>query len=263
MSRLIWNAVGTRFFEAGVDRGVLYLDGQPGVPWNGLTGVSENASGGDAKPYYLDGVKYLNLAASEEFEATLTAFTYPTEFGACDGTASPRPGFFLTQQRRRSFGLSYRTKVGNDLVGEDFAYKLHLVFNALAEPTDKTHTTTGKDNDASEFSWKITTKPIAVPGYARTAHFVLDSRHIHPVTMGKLEDLLYGSELTGAAMPTFDQIITQLDEPVAFVLIDNADGTYEIDAPNDILTVDPTVGIFTLDWTNADYNDDTTFHIGS
>lgn len=260
MSRLIWNAVGTRFFEVGVDRGVLYLDGS-GVPWNGLTGVTENASGGEAKPYYMDGVKYLNLSGAEEFEATLTAYTYPTEFGVCDGTARPRPGFIVHQQRRKSFGLSYRTKIGNDLAGEDFAYKIHLVYNALAEPSDRSHSTTGKNSDADEFSWKITTKPIAIPGYSRTAHFVFDSREIHPITLGKLEDMLYGSSTAGAFLPTFDQLLAQLDEPVAFQLVDNGDGTFTIDAPNENLTV--ASGIFDVNWPNADYNGDGTYTIGS
>lgn len=264
MSRLIWNAVGTRFYEAGVDRGVLFLDGQPGVAWNGLTGVSENTSGGTSKPYYQDGVKYLNLGTTEEFEATITAFTYPLAFGACDGTASPRPGFYLTQQRRQSFGLAYRTIVGNDVMGNDHAYKIHLVYNALAEPSDKGTSTVGHDSEIANFSWKITTKPIAIPGYSRTAHMILDSRLINPITMGRLEDMIYGSESSTAYLPTFDQLIAELDDPVGYSLTINGDGTYGVSAPNDILFVDPDSGVFTLDWATAGYNEDgTTLHIGS
>lgn len=263
MSRLVWNAVGSRFFENGVDRGVLYLDSQPGIPWGGLTGVSESASGGAAKAFYLDGVKYLNIPAAEEFEATITAFTYPVEFSVCDGSGRPRPGLFLGQQRRKPFGFSYRTRVGNDLAGPDFAYKLHLVYNALAEPSDRSFNTSGKDSDVSDFSWKVTTKPVAVPGYKPTAHMVLDSRYINPITLGKLEDMLYGSESTVSHLPTYQELIDQLDEPVAFALIDNGDGTFEVDGPSEILAVNTSTGIFDLVWPTANDNGDGTFTIGS
>lgn len=263
MSRLIWNAIGTKFYEAGVDRGVLFLDGQAGIPWNGLTGISENASGGEAKPYYIDGVKYLNLSSMEEFEATLTAYTYPVEFGVCDGTARVRPGFFLSQQRRQSFGLCYRTLIGNDISGTDFGYKIHLVYNALATPSDKSVSAIGKDIEASEFSWKITTKPIVVPGYSRTAHMVLDSRDINPTTLGRIEDLLYGNDTISSSMPTFAEIIAQLDEPLDFTLVDNGDGTFTVGGPVDIVTIDPSVGTFTVNWPTADYNGDGTYTIGS
>lgn len=263
MSKLTWNAVGSRFYEAGVDRGVLYIDDNA-VPWNGLTGVSEESSGGEAKPYYLDGIKYLNLPSREDFEGTITAFTYPTEFGPCDGTARVRPGLFLTQQRRKPFGFSYRTRVGNDLRGNELGYKIHLIYNALAQPSNRGYSTQGKETEALEFSWKITTKPLRIAGYQSTAHLILDSRYIHPVTMSKLEDMLYGTDDSAAGLPSFDELIAQLDEPVSFDLIDNGDGTFEIDAPNDILSTDPVAGTFTLDWPTADYNGDgITYTIGS
>jgi hypothetical protein len=263
VSKLVWNAVGTRFFEVGVDRGVLYVDSQPGVPWNGLTGITENASGGEAKPYYVDGVKYLNVASSEDFEATLTAFTYPKEFGVCDGTFSPRSGFILTNQRRRPFGLSYRTKIGNDVQGQDHAYKVHLVYNALATPSDKALTTMGSSSDPTEFSWKLTTKPLLIPGFAPTAHFVFDSRDIDALALGRIEELLYGTSTTSAHLPTYDELISAIDETAPFSLVDHGDGTFSVIAPSDILTVNETTGIFTLDWENADNDTADTFHIGS
>lgn len=264
MSRLVWNAVGSRTYETGLDRGVLYLDSQPGVAWNGLTGVSEAPSGGDIKNVYIDGIKILNYSGSEEFEATVSAFTYPVEFAVCDGTARPRPGLFVGQQRRKSFGLSYRTKVGNDLSGDEYAYKIHLVYNALVgEPTGRDHGTLGKDSDVSDFSWKITTKPMTVPGYKATSHLVLDSRYIHPITLGNLENVLYGNDTVTAHLPTWTELIALLDEPVEFTLTDNGDGSFEIDAPNDILTVDNVNGLFSLTWPNADYNGDGTYTIGS
>jgi hypothetical protein len=261
MSRLTWNAVGSRFFETGVDRGVLFVDTNPGIPWSGLTGVSESSSGGTAKPFYLDGVKYLNVPSAEEFEATITAFTYPVEFSVCDGSGRPRPGLFLGQQRRKTFGFSYRTRVGNDLEGADYGYKLHLVYNALAEPSERGFTSTGKDTDVSDFSWKLTTKAIIVPGYKPTAHMVLDSRYINPITLGKIEDMLYGGDSTISHLPTFDELIAQLDEPLDFVLTDNGDGTFTLGGPPEILVVDNTTGLFTLTWPTADYNGDGTYTI--
>lgn len=261
MSRLIWNAVGSKFYEAGVDRGVLYLDGQIGVPWNGLTGVTESSSGGDPTPLYQDGVKYLNLSSKEEFEATLTAFTYPTEFAECDGTARVRPGLFLGQQRRKKFGLTYRTKIGNDVSGSDYAYKIHLVYNAMAQPSDRDYGTLGDKNDPSEFNWKLTTTPVAIPGFLPTAHMVLDSRYIDPIILGRIEDILYGSDSVNSHLPDFAELITQLDEPLAFSLTDNGDGTYIIDGPADILTV--TSGLFTLTWPTAVDNSDGTYTISN
>lgn len=263
MSRLTWNAVGSRYFEAGIDRGVLFVDSNPGVAWSGLTGVTESVTGGDAKPFYLDGVKYLNMSAAEEFEGTITAFTYPVEFSACDGSGRPRPGLFLGQQRRKSFGFSYRTRVGNDLAGIDFGYKLHIIYNALTAPAERGFTTIDANSDVSDFSWKITTKAIAVPGYKPTSHMVLDSRFIHPTTMGKLEEMLYGSDTVVSHLPTFDELISQLDEPLDFVLTDNGDGTFDMGAPAPILAVDLSTGIYTLDWPNAFDNGDGTNTIGS
>lgn len=261
MTKLIWNAVGSRYYEAGLDRGVLYLEGQVGLPWSGLTGVTESSSGGDAKPLYIDGVKYLNLSEKEEFEATLTAFTYPVEFAACDGTARARPGLFLSQQRRQSFGLSYRTRIGNDLQGTDYGYKIHLIYNALVMPSEQTFGTLGNSTDVADFSWKITTKPIIFPGFKPTSHLILDSRFIDPVTMGLVEDKLYGASGSNAHLPDFTELLAQLDDPLTFTLTDNGDGSYEIDAPTSIMTSDS--NLFMLTWPTAHYNGDDTFTISN
>lgn len=263
MPRVSWNAVGSRIYETGVDRGVLYLDSQPGIPWNGLTAVVESSAGGDAKPFYLDGVKYLNVPAAEDFEATLTAFTYPVEFSACDGTGRARPGMFLGQQRRKSFGLCYRTLVGNDLEGADYGYKLHLIYNALAAPSDRNYATGGKDAEISDFSWKITTTPLLIAGYKPTAHIILDSRYIDSITLGRIEDMVYGSDSNAAYLPTFDQITAELDDPTTFLLTDFGDGHYEIDAPLTVMTYDPIAGLFELTWPTANDNGDGTFTISS
>lgn len=207
MSRLIWGTYGERFYEAGVDRGVLYVAGLSGVAWNGLLSVAESPSGGDATPYYIDGVKYLNISSSEEYEAVLTALSHPAQFEACNGSLMIHNGLFATQQPRKSFGLSYRTLVGNDSNGIDHGYKLHLVYGALAAPSQRTNRSLGGSAEPSAFSWSITTKPPAVAGLKRTAHYVIDSRSTDSVILAEIEDLLYGTETEDAELPTPDELI--------------------------------------------------------
>lgn len=230
MSRLTWGDPGTRFYEAGVDRGVLYLNGIPGVPWSGLTSVSENPTGGAAKPFYIDGVKYSNTSSPEEFEATLTAFTYPDEFSVCDGTAQVRSGMFLAQQRRKPFGLSYRTMIGSD-VSDEHAYKLHLVYNALAAPSVHNHKTIVELISPDDFSWKITTLPPATTGYQRSSHIMFDSRIIDPLLLSSIEDILYGNDSTASRLPSLAELTDLVDTGAAITVVDNGDGTFTITAP--------------------------------
>lgn len=192
MTRLEWGATGEKFYDAGVDHGVLYVDGV-GVPWNGLISVEEAPTGGEAKPFYQDGYKYSNRATPEEFEATLNAFTYPDEFARCDGSSQIGRGLFATNQRRKPFTLCYRTKVGNDVNGVDHGYKLHLVYNALAAPSQRTNNTLGDSVEATSFSWALTTKPPALFGRRATAHFIIDSRATSPSLLTQIEDILYGT----------------------------------------------------------------------
>lgn len=234
MARLDWNAAGTRFYEAGVDRGVLYINGQAGVAWNGLTSVSESSSGGEAQSYYIDGVKYANIPSSEEYEATITAFTYPDEFLQCEGFVQPRSGLFLTRQRRKSFGLSYRTKIGNDLEDE-YGYKIHVVYNALAAPTERANSTLGESTDPSDFSWKITTRAPAMSGYKRTAHVVIDSRHTDPVVLSLIEDILYGNDEESSRLPTFAELLEAFDTISSLTVVDNGDGTWTATAPYEVI----------------------------
>jgi hypothetical protein len=207
MARINWDARGERYFEIGVDRGVLYLPSVAGVPWTGLTAVNEEPTGAEERSYYLDGLKYLNLRSAEEFEATIEAFNSPAEFNVCDGTVSIHNGLFATQQPRKSFGLSYRTLLGNDLDGMDHAYKIHLVYNALAAPATRNNTTLSDSVDPAKFSWKITTLPPPVTGVKRTAHFVIDSRTADPAVLAEVEDFLYGTTEADAALPTPDELI--------------------------------------------------------
>lgn len=223
MTRLDWGAVGERFYETGVDRGVLYIDGN-GVAWNGLVSVNETPTGGEAKPYYLDGVKFQNRSSNEEFEATIEAYTYPEEFASCDGTAYLGGGLYATQQRRKSFGFSYRSRVGNDVDGVDHAYKIHLVYNALAAPSELPHSTITDTLEPFNFSWHVTTRATISP-YARpTSHFVIDSRTTPPDVLSGIEDLLYGKDSWAPRLPSLEELI--------YWLISKPDSIYDAGLPD-------------------------------
>lgn len=207
MPRLSWSATGERFYETGVDQGVLYVGTQAGIAWSGLISVSESPTGGEAKPYYLDGIKFLNISSAEEFEATIEAFSSPPEFGPCDGISSVRNGLFVTQQPRKPFSLSYRTKIGNDVEGSDHGYKIHLVYNALAAPSDRNNQTIGDSAEPSTLSWHITTLPPTSTGYKPTAHMVVDSRFTEDAVLASVEDILYGNDAGVARLPTQSELM--------------------------------------------------------
>lgn len=261
MPRLTWDASGSRIYETGVDQGVLYIEGQPGVPWSGLTSVEINPSGGGAKSYYLDGNKYLIMAEAEEFGATINALTYPPEFAQCEGSSSARNGLILTQQRKKTFGFSYRTMIGNDLTGE-LGYKIHIVYNALAEPSNNTYNSIGEDIDPIEFSWSVVTKPPLTAGHRRTSHVVIDSRTTDRNVMRTVEDALYGSDENLPYLPTFDQLIELYDAFFVFVVTDNGDRTYTVSGPDEAITE---FGDFYLefDWPTVVEVDPVTYTISS
>ena len=247
MPKLAWDSVGEKTFEAGVDRGVLYVkDGVTlGVPWNGLTSVSENPSGGEAQPTYLDGVKIVNEAQPEEFEATINAFTFPNEFAVCDGTAA-ETGIIYGQQVRQEFDLCYRTLVGNDVQNVDHAYKIHLIYNALAAPSQVNRQTMGQNTDPANFSWKITTRPIMIPGYLPTAHLIIDSRKIKPSSLKTIEDYLYGTDLVDPRM-LYPEQIKEILPWLFFEIIPNPEtGLSALVLSENILDVrgDPTEGMY-------------------
>lgn len=207
MTAIIWDARGERLFELGVDRGVLYLPSVPGVPWSGLLSVNEAPTGAEERPYYIDGIKYLNLRSTEEFVATIEALGAPAEFDACDGNVSIHTGLIATQQTRVPFGLSYRTLIGNDLDGTNHAYKIHLVYNALAAPTVRNNATISDTIEPAKFSWTVSTLPPPVTGHKRTAHFVIDSKLTDPSVLVEVEELLYGTVSTDPTLPTPDELI--------------------------------------------------------
>lgn len=192
MTQLVWHQSGQRFYETGVDRGVFYPRIGPGVAWNGLIAVNENSSGGDVEELYFDGIKYLDNLSSETFTATIEAYSAPSEFASYDGSKAIIPGVFASQQRRKSFGLSYRTLIGNDLDGTDYGYKIHLVYNATVSPASRSNQSMGGNVNPRTQQWSITTVPVPSILYKPTAHIVVNSTMVDPDMLEDLERYLYG-----------------------------------------------------------------------
>lgn len=228
MSKLIWDNTGERLYETGVNSGVLYPRGADGnypkgVVWNGLTAVTESPSGAEATPLYADNMKYLNLVSAEEFGATVEAYTYPDEFAECDGSAEIAKGVMVGQQARKTFGLSYKTNLGNDVDGNEYGYKLHLIYGALAAPSEKGYNTINDSPEAITFSWEITTTPVPVKGFKPTASLTINSTKADPAKLKELEDILHGKDPTteggddGAdpRLPLPDEVITLMGEVAA------------------------------------------------
>lgn len=210
---LVWDAAGKRFYETGVKKGVLYVQDSKGtypkgVAWNGLTGVTESPSGAEANPIYADDMKYLNLYSAEEFGATIEAYTYPDEFAECDGSAELTTGVTIGQQKRKAFGMCYRTVLGNDVTGEDYGYKLHIIYGAMASPSEKAYATVNDSPEAITFSWEVTTTPVNVEGMKPTASLVIDSTKVDASKLSALEAILYGSENTDPRLPLPNEIKT-------------------------------------------------------
>ena len=219
--RLVWDKTGERHYETGVSQGVLYpqnSDGTypQGVAWNGLTGVTESPSGAEATALYADNIKYLNLISTEEFGATIEAYTYPDEFAECDGSASIATGVAIGQQPRKTFGMSYKTQLGNDVDGNAHGYKLHIIYGATASPSEKAYATINDSPEAITFSWEVTTTPVSVSGFQPTANLTIDSTKVDAGKLKKLEDILYGTDAgaegtpaaTAPRLPLPDEIAT-------------------------------------------------------
>lgn len=213
MSKLVWDQTGERFYETGVKNGVLYVQGESGtypkgVAWNGLTAITESPSGAEATALYADDIKYLNLMSNEEFGATIEAYTYPEEFAECDGSKELATGVMIGQQARKTFGLCYRTALGNDTEGNDHGYKLHIIYGCLAAPSEKAYSTINDSPEAITFSWEITTTPVNVTGAKPTASIVIDSTKATAEKLAALEAILYGAESEEARLPLPDEIKT-------------------------------------------------------
>lgn len=213
MAKLTWDDTGKRLYETGVKQGVLYLLGEDGtyknaVAWNGLTAVTESPSGAEATALYADDIKYLSLMSAEEFGATIEAYTYPEEFAQCDGSASLATGVYIGQQARKTFGMCYKTTLGNDVEGNDYGYKLHIIYGAKASPSEKAYATINDSPEAITFSWEVTTTPVNVAGFKPTASIVIDSTKADPTCLAALEDKLYGGDSGTAELPLPDVVKT-------------------------------------------------------
>lgn len=199
MSKIVWDKTGERYYETGVKNGVLYVQDSSGsypkgVAWNGLTAITESPSGAEATSLYADDMKYLNLTSAEEFGATVEAYTYPDEFAECDGSATLVEGVTIGQQTRKTFGLCYRTALGNDVQNEAYGYKLHIIYGAKAAPSEKAYSTINDSPEAITFSWELTTTPVNVTGAKVTACITIDSTKVDPTKLAALEKILYGSD---------------------------------------------------------------------
>lgn len=219
MSKLVWDVVGERNYETGVSKGVLYpmVSGAypKGVAWSGLTTVTETASGAEATPLYADNIKYLNLMSVEELGGTIEAYTAPDEFGACDGTAELTTGVSIGQQPRQTFGLAYQTILGNDTENNKHGYKIHLVYGALASPTERSYATVNDSPEAMTMSWEFSTTPVSVKGFEPTALVVIDSTKVNAEKLAAFEAILYGSDDVEARLPLPDEVATLLGDQAA------------------------------------------------
>ena len=206
MSKIVWDQTGERLYETGVDRGVLYLVGSTGAydtgfAWNGLTAVTESPSGAEATDLYADNIKYLSMRSAETFGATVEAYTYPDEFAECDGSATLATGVQIGQQSRKTFGLCYRTQIGNDVDLNDHGYKLHLIYGCSASPSERAYATINDSPEAITFSWELTTTPVNVSGLKPTACVTIDSTKADPECLAALEEILYGKDAGGEGVP--------------------------------------------------------------
>ena len=223
MSKLVWDQTGERLYETGVDRGVLYLldnsnKYSTGVAWNGLTAVTESPSGAEATDLYADNIKYLSMRSAETFGATIEAYTYPDEFGECDGSAEIATGVIIGQQARKTFGLCYRTVVGNDVNGNDHGYKLHLIYGATASPSEKGYATISDSPEAITFSWEVTTTPVNVEGFKPTACLTIDSTKANATDLASLEEILYGKDAGAEGTPAAVEPRLPLPDEVAEIM---------------------------------------------
>ena len=215
MAKLVFNGVGDRLFETGVKKGVLYVMGEDGqyengVVWNGLTGVTEKPSGAETTNLYADDVKYVVIYGAEEFEATIEAYTYPEEFEQCDGSAVLEAGVNVGQQTRKTFAFCYTTSLGNDTQGQDFGYKIHIIYGCKAKPSEKSYSTINDSPEAVTFSWDVSTVPVPVEGMNPTATVVIDSTRVEENKLKLLEEVLYGTTVEEARLPLPDEIKTLL-----------------------------------------------------
>lgn len=260
MPILIWDKAGERVYETGLDKGVLYLPDGSAVPWNGLTSVIESFDK-ETSPVYYDGMKINELIILGDFSASMKAITYPDEFVEMEGLVSMRPGFLASDQVPKTFGLCYRTRVGNDLEGEDYGYKIHILYNVTAIPKDKTYASTQLDPSVTEFEWDITAVPEEAPGLRPTAHFIINSVDIDPLLLEELESMLYGDAFVSASLIPMADLVTFINDWFLIKIIDNGDGTWSAVSLRAGYITNITPDLFQLIHANVMYLNDFTFNI--
>ena len=256
MTRILWDAIGSHHFSAGVDRGVLYLQNGSGVPWNGLVSVNEAPSGADVVDNYYDGQKFFARRRPEEFEATIEAFTYPVEFDEYDGR-----GQYVTDQVRKPFGFSYRTLLGNDIDGTSLGYLIHIVYNAITKPTARGHKTISDSSELSLFSWGITTSDIEIDGH-RGSHLIINSTIAYPGVLSVIENTLYGSADTSARLPEPQEILDLFEDGAILKITDHGDGTWTAEGPDSAIQM-LSATEFEITWPSAVYLSSDTYRISS
>lgn len=260
MASLVWDEVGSRFYESGLDRCVLYLQDSSGVPWNGLISVSETLSGTQTSPIYYDGSKISDVIILGDFSASLKAYTYPDEFLEFQGIIHIGNGLFVTNQQQNRFGLTYRTKIGNDVDGDAFGYLIHVVYNLTAIPSQKTYQTLSSDSNVIEFEWEISSIPDKIEGLKPSSHLIFDTRFMTPLLLKDIETTLYGDVFNNARLPPIETLAEFVSEWVIIRIIDNYDGTWTAIGPDELITMlDPTT--FQIIQANAIYSDSDTYII--
>lgn len=260
MASIIWDQVGSRLYENGLDRGVLYLPDGSAVPWNGLTAVIENFDN-STEAVYFDGMKVNDLVVLGDFSASLKAITYPDEFIELEGLGVVRDGLFVADQRPKTFALCYRTHIGNDVNGDSLGYKIHILYNVTAIPSAQTYASFTIDPSLTEFEWVLTAVPQEVPGFRPTAHIILDSRKLDPWMLEEMELMLYGDSFTDASLLTFADLVTYMQGWFRVQIIDNGDGTWTAISQRDGFITFLGMEEFMIEHVNAFYLDEDTFEI--
>lgn len=262
MAQLAWDQVGDRLYQTGVDRGVLYLSDGTAVAWNGLRSVEES-SDQEVQAFYLDGVKYLQRISPGDFTGKLTAFTYPDEFDRVQGAETVAQGMLYHNQAPQSFGLTYRTQIGNDVDGTEHGYKIHLLYNVMAIPDAVAHASLSESVQPIEFGWSLTGVPPAITGHRPTVHISIDSRNTDPVVIETIEGILYGTPITNPRFPKLDEITSYFEMYGSLVVVDNGDGTWTaIDLADQYITMNSSTQ-FTIDNVDATYLDVSTYNVST
>lgn len=262
MTTLQWHQSGDKVYEAGLDRGVLYVDGMDGVAWNGLVSVEEN-NNNEIEPVYWDGIKFNDLVTLGDFSGRITAYTYPEEFELCEGVEEDQLGVFVSDQPLSRFGLSYRTLIGEGNAGSTTGYKIHCLYNLTAKPSTRARNTLSLDSTPINFQWDITAIPEYLEGHRPTAHLMIDSRKVDPYLLSDIEDILYGNETRGATLPSMRALTSFIRKWDRLIIQDNGDGTWTAIAQDDGIILQITDDEYQITADNVTYLDADTYTISS